>query len=460
MRSTTKNRSKIRVALSALGLSAILGVVTLGGCGVDMPAELLEEAQQPLTCLSSPPTNACITYTVVGGQWCPSGFASSGAACDVAPSTAGRCDGNGACVALWEAGSFRSLEDGNPGALTLLNFVTSLSHGTTFVPFNATRQAAFDTFVDAMVAAANAGLTNANAPDWCNVADLAENAGYRVTRFFDSTMGRWLVYANDTDASGHGYFFFNPEPRRALVLEAPHIGSPGSVGENDTQREGVFLFEQLAARALLLNGADRCSGGTTGTCGGTYTGDVCGSGTAGTTYQVSDVAHATANAFQRFHARLNTVADNRFVQLHGRNISNKHVTANDGRNDNAAGTNSMANDFKTQLEALDASNSFTTLSCQDGTSTTFCGETNVQGRLTAQGTANGTCFFQGTNGTRFLHLEQGTGFLAGGVSTPASKSWPEMANALRPITTCLQAASCNAALPAQPSALTSLACSP
>lgn len=447
------------VASSCAALASILGAAALGGCTAGAPAESVDEAREAIGCLASQPTNECDLYEHVGSQWCFVEHMSSGAFCSVSPTvTLGRCDGSGACVAQWEQGSFRTLSDGNPDDLTLLEFVTGLPHGTTFTPFDAARQAAFDTFVDAMMAASAAGLADHAAPDWCNVAQLAYAAGYDVTRFHDWATGRWLVYSYDMEGTGHGYFFFNPEPRRALAIEAPHIGSPGSIGEDDTEREGVYLFETLGARALLLNGADRCSGGTSGTCGGNYTDDVCGANTDGDPYHESDVAHSVTNAFHRFHARLDAVQVNRFVQLHGQSASGKAVTANDGRNDHTNSTNSMANDFKAELEALDSGNVFTTKSCQDGSATTLCGETNVQGRLTADGPANGTCFYAGTDGTRFLHLEQGTGFLAAGSSTPVSKSWPEIADALRPITPCLQSASCDDALPAQPWYISALGC--
>lgn len=460
----SKRYHKLTVVLGCAALGLLAGAGALGGCTAEAPDETLSveeagEAQQAIGCLSSPPTNDCLGYEQVGGQWCFVGYMYSGAFCAESPNIdAGRCDGSGTCVAQWEQGTFRTLADGNPDDLGLLDFVTSLPHGTSFTPFDSTRQAAFDAFVDAMIGASAEGLADANAPDWCNVAQLAYAAGYDVTRFFDWTTGRWLVYSYDTQDTGHGYFFYNPEPRRALAVEAPHVGSPGSVGEDDTQRQGVYLFETLGARALLINGADRCSGSTSGTCGGTYTGDVCGSGTGGTSYHASDVAHSVTNAFHRFHARLDAVEENRFVQLHGRNVSGKHVTANDGRNDNPSGTSSMANDFKAELEALDSGSQFTTLSCQDGTASTYCGETNVQGRLTANGNPNGACFYQGSDGTRFLHLEQGTGFLAGGSSTPTSKSWPEIADALRQVTPCLQTESCDDALPGQPWYISALGC--
>jgi hypothetical protein len=371
----------------------------------------------------------------------------------------GQCDSGGVCASAtgWEYGSFRALEDGNPGGLSLVAFVAARPHDGTFTPLDETRRAAFDAFVDGLMATASEALTNPYA-DWCQVITLANDAGYRVTRFFDPTTSRWLVYAHDDLGTGHAYFFVNPEPRRALVLEAPHVGTPGSVYENETAREGVFLFQDLAARALVINGATRCVGATESppTCGGTYSSNMCGPDTAGTGYHESDVAHSPTNAFHRFHARLDVNAQNRFVQLHGRGISGKHVTAGDGRNATASGTNSMSNDFRTELEALDAADSiddFTTLSCQDGSATSYCGGINVQGRLTADGAPRASkpgCFFAGVDGTRFLHLEQGRGFLQAG-SSAETNGWLDIASALRPITNCIEVMGCNDPLPAQES---------
>jgi hypothetical protein len=175
---------------------------------------------------------------------------------------------------------------------------------------------------------------------------------------------------------------------------------------------------------------------------------------------VSDVAHSVTNAFHRFHARLNTDHTNRFVQLHGRNIAGKHVTANDGRHHaNNPATVSMANNFKTEISGQSIAG-LTAVSCQDGSATMFCGETNVQGRLTTHGQPapqNNTCLPAGMDGTRFLHLEQGRGFLTA-ASMPAQNSWPEIAAALRPITHCVQALDCNVVLPAQQSSISTLAC--
>jgi hypothetical protein len=459
--STTQGRSKGMIAFGLMFWSSILGSMALGGCGSDTAFEPTAEAQTAVC--ASLPNNGCMNWTYDGSQWCTTSAKPANTACISAGIALipGQCTAGGTCASAtsWEYGSFRGLPDGNPNALSLGNFVAALPHGATFTAFSATRRDAFNSFVDALIATAEDALTDPYAA-WCDVRDLATTAGYKVTRFFDSTTSRWLVYAYDDQGSGQSYFFYNPEPRRAIFLEAPHVGSPGSSNENDTAREGVFLFQNLAARGLVINGADRCRGSTSSppTCGGTYTGDVCGASTANTAYHESDVAHAPTNAFHRLHAQLDADATNSFVQLHGRSISGKHVTAGDGRNDTPSGTNSMSNDFKTELEALDAVdavNNFTTVSCQDGTATTYCGETNAQGRLTADGAANASkpgCFFAGVNGARFLHLEQGSGFLDP-TKTAAQNSWTDVASALRPITNCIQALDCNTPLPAQDSTI-------
>jgi hypothetical protein len=463
----TKTRSKAAVAFSWARWCSMLGIVALGGCTADRDIKPLGEIQQGLC--ASAPDNSCAIWAYDSGtdQWCTTGNAPAGSACtmDGTEELPGQCDSGGVCAsaASWEHGSFRALEDGNPGGLSLAAFVTGLPHGTAFTPLDATRRDAFDAFVDGLMARADEALTDPYA-DWCQVIALADDAGYRVTRFFDPTTSRWLIYAHDDQGTGHAYFFVNPEPRRAVVLEAPHVGTPGSTFENETAREGVFLFQNLAARALVINGATRCVGATASppTCGGTYSSDVCGPGTSGTNYHESDVAHSPTNAFHRFHARLDNNAQNRFVQLHGRGISGKHITAGDGRNADASGTDSMANDFRTELEALDAADSiddFTTLSCQDGSATSYCGATNVQGRLTADGAPRASrpgCFFAGVDGTRFLHLEQGRDILRA-TWTAEANGWPDIASALRPITNCIEVTGCDDPLPAQESSIDSFA---
>jgi len=456
--STTKGRSRGTFVFSLVSLCSVLGITVFGGCGTSPVEEPVAEAEMAIC--ASFPNNACMNWAYNGSQWCTTTAKPDGTAClmNGVALIPGQCSGGGCASATsWEYGNFRGLPDGNPNGQTLGAFVAGLTHGTTFTPFSTTRRNAFNAFIDALIETADDALTTPYA-DWCGVRDLAATAGYEVTRFYDPTTSRWLVYAYDDQSTGHAYFFYNPEPRRAVVLEAPHVGSPGSTIENDTAREGVFLFQDLAARALAINGADRCRGSTSSppTCGGDYTGDVCGAGTADTPYHESDVAHSPTNAFHRFHAQLDAVQANSFVQLHGRGgVTGKHVTAGDGRNNTSSGTNSMSNDFRTELEALDSSNQFTTLSCQDGSATTYCGETNVQGRLTADGNTNSNkpgCFYAGVNGTRFLHLEQANGFLTP-ANTAAQNSWTDIASALREITSCIQATGCDDPLAAQDSSI-------
>ena len=100
---------------------------------------------------------------------------------------------------------------------------------------------------------------------------------------------------------------------RDVVIEIPHPRY-----ELQTDEEGLEIFRQINARALLMAGTHRCANSTYSPCNGTTT--VCGTWES---YRESDVAHVTQAIFQVSHRVLvgcgsNTVA----VQIHGHGRSN------------------------------------------------------------------------------------------------------------------------------------------
>jgi hypothetical protein len=126
---------------------------------------------------------------------------------------------------------------------------------------------------------------------------------------------------------GWGFYAINPQPRRPLVLEAPHPVHDWRTGELAAE-----LFERLGARALLVATTHRCASkvptecqGRTGACR-----QIWGRGR----YRRSDRAHATNTLFHAAHRELlegegETVA----IQIHGfgrRPARRRHIVLSDG----------------------------------------------------------------------------------------------------------------------------------
>lgn len=321
----------------------------------------------------------------------------------------------------WSAGAFRYLPAMQGDLVT---FVDGLEHPNNggYGKVSSSRAGRFRSFVVALMSAIEQLQAGSDA-DWCDVLVAADDAGYELHRFFDTTVQRWFLYASDRTPYGQAYFVINPEPRRDLVIEAPH-----EPYDMNTAAEGAALFRQLAARALIINKEHRCSDpdatpcdGTTGACGGFY--------------RESDVAHHTANTFQLLHIWYSDASSStRFAQLHGMNSSSSdRAEVNDGtynRNNPASVSIAFVNNLRKYVPNAQA-----VYSCQNGqTPQNLCGSTNVQGRYT-NAPQNDVC----TTGTthhsgRFLHIEQGLtlrdddesdGWSRGDIGNALVDTWPE-----------------------------------
>lgn len=121
---------------------------------------------------------------------------------------------------------------------------------------------------------------------------------------------RYLMLKERTPISlGWGTYLMRAEqPVRELVIEVPHPRY-----DLGTKEEGVDMFRELNARALLIAGTHRCANttyspdeGTTKACNGSRE-----------PYRTSDVAHATQSIFHRTHQLLVPPQGNsRALQLH------------------------------------------------------------------------------------------------------------------------------------------------
>ncbi len=145
----------------------------------------------------------------------------------------------------------------------------------------------------------------------CGVID-ANGFPYRIVRYRDTRNGGriyWMLKENSPTSVGWGtYVISTSDSARDLVVEVPHPGC-----EWRTEEQGVGVFRQLSARALLVAGTHRCANTTYSPCDGVTT--FCG---IEEPHRTSDVAHATQSMFDATHRTLVAPgSDVVAIQLHG-----------------------------------------------------------------------------------------------------------------------------------------------
>jgi hypothetical protein len=308
----------------------------------------------------------------------------------------------------WESGTFSHLPLRGVGDLA--SYVEALPHPGSYTALTATRT----TQIQAMFDAIHSAITDMIGADcrvnWCAAVDATGAAGYRLGRYYDTVSSRWFIVGEDAAGTGHAFFIINPEPRRDLIVEAPHVYATNAKLEGRTDTEAVLILRQTLGRALLINGADRCQGDperAAGSCGGTFSSaNVCPPG-RDNRFRPSDVGHNTDNAFHVLHQKFNDVsASTRFVQLHGNGddrLPSGGLSVSDGRT--APNASSLATRFVAAIQAL-PSGALVPSAVNDCATEPeiLCGIRNVQGRYTNDPTAdcNGTDTSKG--GTCFFHL--------------------------------------------------------
>jgi hypothetical protein len=305
----------------------------------------------------------------------------------------------------WELGTFSHLPP--RGAGELATYVDQFGHPASYTPLTPARVTQVEAMFDAIDTAITAMIGGDPSVNWCTAVEAAGFAGYLLGRYYDTVSSRWFLVGEDGMETGQASFLINPEPKRDLIVEAPHVYAKNTKLEGRTDTEGVHILRQTLGRALLINGADRCQG-KDGGCGGVFSSTaVCPNSDAGTPYRQSDVGHNTDNVFHVLHKKFTDVATStRFVQLHGNDddrLQDGGISVSDGRN--PSDTSSLATLFVTNMQTLADS---VVNNCATE-SNILCGYRNVQGRYTndPEAACNGVTMRQG--GTRFLHLEQKTG---------------------------------------------------
>lgn len=315
------------------------------------------------------------------------------------PETGDVADTEQGLTSAWYAGAFAELVSEGSGDVRRLAIDLPLDASYTDLDDRAQARIAtmFTSVYDAIDATLAAPCASSTRDLWTKARSDAFAAGYYLRRFYDTVTQRWLLFGKASRADGKprglAYFLVNPQPGRNIVLEVPHKGV-----DDDTEVEGANLFTAVAARALLVNGSERCASKTRTPC------DAGPTGTCNGYYGLSDVAHNDENAFQTLHVGFDRRHKARFFQIHQNTTSRTDGIISDGTTDDT-NASSPSHRFYQALKAKLPSASIH--GCQDGYGK-LCGWNNMQGKMTnTLSTDVCTSPNASTSKTyRFLHFEQ------------------------------------------------------
>lgn len=142
------------------------------------------------------------------------------------------------------------------------------------------------------------------------------NFPYHVLDFTDLPNDNepyWVLIENQPLTVGWGSYVFRRQgPYSEMVIEIPHIQA-----DSYTEMQGVDIFRQGRARALLIAGTHRCANTSYSTCMGMTM--ACGQLEP---YRTSDVGHETQSIFQVTHRVLVPCGGSRVaLQLHGNSLA-------------------------------------------------------------------------------------------------------------------------------------------
>jgi hypothetical protein len=243
-------------------------------------------------------------------------------------------------------------------------------------------------------------------------AASASSLGYDLWHVPDGTSPD-LVALVERPATlhGRGTYVIDTGSHSNRVIEVPH-----PLADAGTIEEGVQLFRQAGAGALLVAGTHRCAALASTLCVGAEATNAC----AGR-LRSSDVAHSVDSVFHHAHeALLKEWPTSRAVSLHAHvdAAGQPDLMVSAGTRDDLADAVPV-NQLRDQLRAA----GFAVASCNSAADPTprLCGESNVQGRA-SNGAADACLRDATTTGDRFLHIEQGAAVLAAPASVIAALS--------------------------------------
>jgi hypothetical protein len=219
--------------------------------------------------------------------------------------------------------------------------------------------------------------------------------GYELCRGEGDEAGTAL-WRPITAGSGRALFAWRAVGARPLIIGVPHASYDLS-----TLAEGVAMFDQLDARALIAAGTHRCAHPSESGCDGTTS--VCGDDDA--PHLVSDMAHSGDTVFQVAHELLSDLFEtDQVLSVHG--MSGDGVSVSNGTTDPTA-TDSSEAVLAAALAAALPGEYVTVCNEHDGATLDprLCGTTNVQGRY-VNGSAAPCTQEAPAASHRFWHLEQ------------------------------------------------------
>lgn len=211
----------------------------------------------------------------------------------------------------------------------------------------------------------------------------------------DSTVVRWEPRV---EAGGTARFALRLSEARRIILGVPHGRS-----ETHTLIQGVELFENLMARALIVSGSHRCANTTYSSCSGRTS--VCGNLES---FRSSDLAHNDNTIYQWVHEKIADKYSNDWVvSIHGKSGSGT-IVSNGTTCSIAESTPAALLVSAIEADADLSNEGIKTCNFYPGapkTTRELCGTTNVQGRY-VNNSVN-ACAKSATSTThRFIHLEQ------------------------------------------------------
>ena len=243
-----------------------------------------------------------------------------------------------------------------------------------------------------------AALTQALDAVWTgrpeDAASSASSSDY--TLCFEGMPTEGIVFLVPESATGLPLVALRLGEARGLIVETPH-----SFFDTDTLAQGVVVFEDANARALIASGTHRCASPEYTPCSGMTS--VCGDESE--RYRVSDMAHSTISVFQGLHVAIaERYADDLVVSLHG--FGQDGISLSNGTTDDVADDSpvaQLATAFSTEFsgELITTCNDYTGANVDNR----LCGTTNTQGRHLNESADACTAAADAAT-DRFVHMEQ------------------------------------------------------
>jgi hypothetical protein len=257
--------------------------------------------------------------------------------------------------------------------------------------------------------------------DLTNARLQAGKIGYQITEFLDTTINQtFYVVEKKNDSSNHwGTYIFTKNPLiDKLIITAPHI-----LNDTNTGQQAVYCLKNTLAKAVFLNGTERCNSGFFSDCSGTTT--TCDNGSE--SFRISDVAHEDDSIFHQTTSILfNSISNSVFIQLHGfgKKTDDPYVIMSNGTRETP--TTDYIEMLKNELFLEDNSLTFK-IPHQDLTWNRLIAFTNTQGRLINE--SNAPCAVSSTKTTgRFISLEQELSKLRSN-----AVGWEKVSNAIKSV---------------------------